>query len=128
MPGRNAMDPYLNYHCYRFLQEQQRVREGRYQRARKPLGVGAWRRMLDRLRAFFKSRIAGRPRVAPFPPLPEVASKEEWLTQNGFSADQIALFQRLRQWYAMCNQEEQRVMLSHWEFLKRLVNSNQLEP
>jgi hypothetical protein len=121
------MDPYLNYHCYRLMQEQLRVREERYQRARKPQGVSAWRRMLDRTRAFFKSRIARRWRVAPFPPLPEVASKEEWLTQIGFSTDQIVLFQRLRQWYAMCNQD-QRVMLSHWEFLKRLVTSGKLDP
>jgi hypothetical protein len=122
------MDPYLNYHhAYRLMQEQLRVREMRHQRAWKSHEGGAWQRMLDRPRAFFESHLARQRRLAPPPPLPEADSEVEWLIQRGFSPDQIALFQRLKRWYAMCNQERS-VMLSHWEFLRRLVNSGQLEP
>lgn len=100
------MDTYLHYQSYKLLQEQLHERERRYQPRRESRWDGTWRRMLARPRAFFELHIAGRRRVAPLPPLPEFASEEEWLTQSGFSPDQIVLFQRLRQWYAMCNREQ----------------------
>lgn len=115
----------MQFYHYQLMRERRREREQRYL-LREPR-AGAWQRVLDRLRTLFRRPRANKQQRRSMPmPLQAAVSAETWLTQNGFGADQIEILYRLRRWYQMCNRE-QVVMLSHWEFLKLLVNSGKLE-
>ncbi len=121
------MHPYIQFHHYKLMLER-REREQRFllTELRKVHRTSAWQWVLDRLRALFTTPGANKQQRSMSIPLEAAASEEEWLTQNGFSADQIAILYKLRRWHQMCNREHIAI-LRHWEFLKRLVNSGKLE-
>src|SRR5262249_12703053 len=88
--------------------------------------ASAWQRILGHLRVLFTAPVASKQHNAVPMPLSVPVPGEESLVREGFSAEQISDFTRLRRWYQMCNREH-LVMLRHWEFLKQLVNDGKLE-
>jgi len=121
------MYSYFQFHHYKLMQER-REQEQRYLLTglRKVHRASAWQLVLGRLQALFSTPGAKKQQRSMSIPLEAAASEEEWLAQNGFSTDQIAILYRLRRWHQMCNREH-IAMLRHWEFLKQLVNSGKLE-